>query len=306
MNAGVGARTRNSGHTPVLLNEIVQLLDPKPGEFFIDGTVDGGGHAAAIMERIMPAGTFLGVDWDKKMIAACDTRRQYGGREKYVYGNYAELPAILRKEKLGKADGLLLDLGFSSEQLAASGRGFSFSEGSASEPLIMTYDDARPPVAELLRGLKEEELANIIFELGGERRSRQIAKAIVARERKQPILTSGELAETVRSAAPANYEHGRIDPATRTFQALRIYANDELGNLERVLGHLDGILKKGGRVAIVSFHSLEDRIVKRSFQTASKEKKVELLTKKPVTASREEATRNPRSRSAKLRAATIL
>lgn len=292
-------------HEAVLLKEVLQELDPKPGEFFIDGTVDGGGHAAAIMEKIMPEGKFLGVDWDKQMIVARKKNRKDAAREKYIVGNYADLPAILKKEKLRKADGLLLDLGFSSEQLSRSGRGFSFGESAANEPLMMTYEDGRPSVAELLRSLKEEELANIIFEFGGERMSRRIAKAIFVRQKSHRITTSGELAEVVRSAVPGNYEHGRINPATRTFQALRIYANDELGNLEKVLAELPDILKSGGRVAIISFHSLEDRIVKRTFQALGKAGKLEITTKKPITASREEIAKNPRSRSAKLRAGTI-
>lgn len=290
-------------HTPVLLYEVLHYLDPHPGDFMIDGTVDGGGHAAAIAEKIAPRGTFLGIDWDKKMIEA--RRESARANERYVYGNYADLPEILVKEKLGKADGLLLDLGFSSKQLAHAGRGFSFSEEAKDEPLLMTYSDERAPVAEILRELGGEELANVIYEFGGERYSRKIAKAIKEAERKRVIATSGELAAIVRSAVPAQYERGRIDPATRTFQALRIYANGELENLRTVLGRLEDILKPGGRVAIISFHSLEDRIVKRSFQTFAKEKKAELLTKKPVAAGREEVRANPRSRSAKLRAARM-
>jgi 16S rRNA (cytosine1402-N4)-methyltransferase len=292
-------------HIPVLLNEVLEQLDPHPGDFMIDGTVDGGGHAAAIIQKIMPGGMFLGVDWDERMIAEHEARRQGGARERYLHGNYAELPDLLKQEKLGKADGLLLDLGFSSEQLAHSGRGFSFEEASADEPLLMTYDDSCVPISEIIRGLREEELARIIFELGGERGSRKIAQAIKLRGRKQPIATSGELAEVVRGALPKNYERGRIDPATRTFQALRIYANDELGNLTRMLEHLPEILKESGRVAIISFHSLEDRIVKQSFQKLQKEGVVEILTKKPIAASRGEALQNPRSRSAKLRAAKM-
>ncbi len=292
-------------HVPVLLKEVLQYIDPKPGDFLIDGTVDGGGHAEAIVKKIMPGGMFLGVDWDREMIEAREAHRTYGRRERYVRGNYADLPAILEREKLGKADGLFLDLGFSSEQLARSGRGFSFGEDAQGEPLIMTYDDTRPPVSEILRGLREEELANIIFEFGGERFSRRIARAIKEHGRKNPIATSGELAGIVRSAVPKHYERGRIDPATRTFQAMRIVANDELGNLQSVLHHLTEILKPGGRVVIVTFHSLEDRIVKQSFQGLAREQKMEILTKKPLAASREEVMQNPRSRSAKLRAARV-
>lgn len=272
----------------------------------IDGTVDGGGHAAALIKKIMPAGSFLGVDWDPRMVAARKTKANYGTRERYLHGNYADLPAILAEEKLGKADGLLLDLGFSSEQLAHSGRGFSFAETSSAEPLLMTYDDAQLPVSALLRECSEQELAGVIYRFGGERFSRRIAKAIKERERKKPIATNGELVEVVHDALPAGYERGRIDPATRTFQALRIWANDELENLESILEYLPDVLKKGGRIAVISFHSLEDRIVKQSFQKLAKEKKLEILTKKPIAASREEIQKNPRSRSAKLRGALIL
>ncbi|MDP2598818.1 MAG: 16S rRNA (cytosine(1402)-N(4))-methyltransferase RsmH [Candidatus Liptonbacteria bacterium] len=297
-------------HEPVLLKEVLTYLDPKPGEFMIDGTVDGGGHARVIIKKIIPGGMLLGVDWDKAMIVEREAERarheqKQKVRERYVHGNYAELPDILQEEKLGKADGLLLDLGFSSAQIEDSKRGFSFSDEHANEPLLMTYDDMRKPVAEILRGLGEEALAKIIFELGGERLSRRIAKAIVAREKAHRILTSGELAEVVRSVTPKSYEKGRIDPATRTFQALRIYANDELVNLKQVLERLSEIVKKNGRVAVITFHSLEDRIVKQSFQTLASEKKIEILTKKPVTASEEEIRQNPRSRSAKLRAAIL-
>ncbi len=290
-------------HAPVLLHEVIQYLDPKPGDFMIDGTVDGGGHAAAVMEKIMPQGAFLGVDWDRDMVARAEPRRTHGARERYAHGNYADLPEILAREGLGKADGLLLDLGFSSTQLARSGRGFSFGENAADEPLLMTYDDAREPVAKILRELHERDLASIIHEFGDERFAGKIARAIVSAEKRKRITTSGELAAVVRDALPKGYERGRIDPATRTFQALRIYANDELGNLKKVLEALPRILKPGGRVVVLSFHSQEDGIVKRAFRTAEKEAALEILTPKPVEASRGEVGENPRSRSAKLRAA---
>ena len=285
-------------HTPVLLHEVVKFLEPSPWGFFIDGTIDGGGHAAEILKRISPGGMLLGVDWDETMIAG----KTQNKNTVLVHGNYADLPEILKNEKLPKADGLLLDLGFSSEQLEASGRGFSFMKN---EPLLMTYDSSRKPVKEILREVNEEMLAKIIFEFGGERFSRKIAKAIKEKERRKRIETTGELSETIRSAVPGNYERGRIEPATRTFQALRIYANDELGNLERVLKNLPEILKRGGRAAIITFHSLEDRIVKNSFRDMQRQNILNILTKKPVTPSREEMRENPRSRSAKLRAAVI-
>lgn len=297
-------------HRPVLLQEVVGALDPRAGDFMIDGTVDGGGHAEAIMQKIMPEGNFLGVDWDEAMLAKTKKRIDgmgvgASGKIKFVHGNYADLPKLLAKEKLPKADGLLLDLGFSSEQLETSGRGFSFGEASKDEPLLMTYDSSRRALAEILREESEESLADIIFQYGGERRSRQIAKAIKLAGKKKAIMTGGELAEIVRNALPGNYEHGRIDAATRTFQAFRIYANGELENIEKAIANLHEVLKPGARIAIISFHSLEDRIVKQRFQSLAKEGKITITTKKPITASREEIQENPRSRSAKLRTAVI-
>ena len=312
---------QRSLHKPVLLNEVITFLDPQPGDFIIDGTVDGGGHAAVIAEIIGSSGTLLGLDWDERLLEKCKARFAGQKNVKLVHGNYAELPEILAAENNldkaqvdGRADGLLIDLGFSSEQLETSGRGFSFSEVCANEPLLMTYDDSRTPVWQILREESEEALANIIYEFGGERMSRRIAKAIKDHGRRTPIMTSGELADVVREAltggidgkSRGKYEHGRIDPATRTFQAFRIYANGELENLKTLLNKLEAIVKPGGRVAIISFHSTEDGIVKRAFQSLAKEGKLEIITKKPVEATREEIKENPRSRSAKIRAAKIL
>jgi 16S rRNA (cytosine1402-N4)-methyltransferase len=313
-----------SQHKPALLNEVLEYLNPQPGDFMIDGTMDGGGHATAIMEKISAgaqagarSGRLLGVDWDGRMIARWRAKKIDSHKAIFAHGNYADLPKILRHEKLPLADGLLIDLGFSSEQLGTerdmqadehAGRGFSFSEAAANEPLLMTYDDSQTSVREILREIKEEDLANIIYEFGGERASRRIAKAIKDRERRKPITTVGELAETIRSVLPKSYERGRIDPATRTFQALRIYANDELKNIKKLLDEVaDGkIVKAKGRVVILSFHSLEDRIVKQSFQKLAKENKATILTKKPIPATREEIKQNPRARSAKLRAIQLL
>ena len=272
----------------------------------VDGTVDGGGHAEAIMQKIMPEGNFLGVDWDEAMLAKTKERFARAANAEFVYGNYADLPNILRGKKIGIADGLLLDLGFSSEQIESSGRGFSFGEASGGEPLRMTYDPARRPVAEILREESESSLADIIFQYGGERRSRAIAQAIKLAGKKKPIVTSGELADIIRTSVPGNYERGRIDPATRTFQALRIYANGELENLERAIDNLPEVLKPGGRIVIISFHSLEDRIVKQKFQQLAKGGVLKPINKKPITATREEVRENPRSRSAKLRSAVLL
>ncbi len=299
-----------SVHQPVLLNEVMTFLDPQPGQFIIDGTVDGGGHAAAIVERIGAKGTFVGLDWDKQLLERC--KKRFVGQSNVIllHGNYAELPEVMEKndlvKSLGRADGLLVDLGFSSEQLEASGRGFSFREEFKDEPLLMTYDDSRTPVYQILREESEESLANIIFEFGGERASRRIAKAIKDHGRKNAIKTSGELADVVRSVLSTKYEHGRIDPATRTFQAFRIYANGELENLKTLLANLEKIIKTGGKAVIISFHSVEDGIVKRAFQSLAKESKITIVTKKPVEGTREEIKNNPRSRSAKIRVAQII
>jgi 16S rRNA (cytosine1402-N4)-methyltransferase len=316
---------QESVHKPVLLKEVITFLNPQPGDFIIDGTVDGGGHAAAIVDAIGPKGVLLGLDWDKQLLERTKARFADQKNVVLVHGNYAELPEILKKRSatknnLGKdkADGLLIDLGFSSEQLEESGRGFSFSERFKDEPLLMTYDDSRTPVRQILREESEESLANVIFEFGGERMSRRIAKAIKDYGRKNPITTAGELANVVRAAiigphggargagkARGAYEHGRIDPATRTFQAFRIYANGELENLKTLLNNLNSIVKPSGRVAIISFHSVEDGIVKRAFQALAKELTIAIITKKPVEATREEIKENPRSRSAKIRVAEI-
>lgn len=292
-------------HVPVLLKEVVDILDPRPREFFIDGTIDGGGHAEAILGKILPGGKILGLDWDKKTLEATKKKSFVIDHPSSVilrWANYANISEILKKEKLGKADGLLLDLGFSTEQIENSGRGFSFLKD---EPLYMTYSDENPPVARIIRDLKENELSSIIFKLGGERLSRKIAKAIKETSKKKRITSSKELAEIIRGAVPKSYENGRIDPATRTFQALRIYANHELENLERILSDLPEILKPRARVAVISFHSLEDAIVKKYFQKTEKEKVLTILTKKPITPTPEEIKDNPRSRSAKLRSALL-
>lgn len=288
-------------HIPVLLQEVITMLDPRPGDFIIDGTVDGGGHAEAILPHIAPTGRLLGLDWDGSMLADCKERLAGANGATLILGNYADLPSIIKREKTGKANGLLLDLGFSSEQILRSGRGFSFSEASRNEPLLMTYDDERVPARDLIAAISEKELADMLTNLGGERYAAKIAREIVLHRRKAKIATSGDLADTVRAAVPKNYERGRIDPATRTFQALRIAANGELENLEKVLGSLEEILMPGGRAVIISFHSLEDRIVKQAFRTMARESKGEPLTKKPIVPSRAEVIANPRSRSAKLR-----
>jgi len=283
-------------HVPVLLHEVITILDPKPGEVFIDGTVGGGGHAGVILEKIGVSGTLILADWDIQAIESAKEKFAHAKNIMYVHDNYANLA----QHDLPKADGLLLDLGFSSTQIEARGRGFSFLK---EEPLIMTYNDQSETLQEFLLRTNVKELTKIISELGEERYATQIAKAIILQ--RNHLKTSRQLGELIRSAVPKSYERGRIHPATRTFQALRIYLNKELDNVDRMLGSFLELMKSGGRVAIISFHSLEDRLVKSHFNRLSKEYKVRILTKKPIVAGPEEVRANPRSRSAKLRAAYV-
>jgi len=289
-------------HQPVLLKEVIDYLDPKPGAFIIDGTINGGGHAEEIFKKIYPTGRLLGIDLDSELIEKA--RKKNTGEKNIIMaeGNYADLPEILKENELPRADGLILDLGFSSYQLEGSGRGFSFEKD---EPLMMTYRKSDKPVAQIIRELKENELADVIFQLSGERYSRKIAKAIKEREKIGPILSSLELAEIIRKSVPRRYELGRINPATRTFQALRMFANQELENLKKILEGIDLVIKSGGRVVIISFHSLEDKLVKDCFRKGEKENRYQILTKKPIRPSDDEVRQNPRSRSARLRAILV-
>jgi len=284
-------------HTPVLLKEVIENLNPQKGEFFIDGTLGGGGHAKAIWEKIKPNGKLLVLDLDK---SAVDRFKESILSENIVTinANYADLVSIISANDLPRVDGLLLDLGFSSDQIELSGRGFSFNRD---EPLYMTYSEDEESVASILSRLSEKDLADVIYKYGDERFSRKIAKAIKERTQKESIISSLELSEIIRQILPKSYEQGRIDPATRTFQALRIYANHELDNIRRVISILPNIIASLGRVAIITFHSLEDEIVKNSFKELVDEKKAVLVNKKPIVPTIEEKSHNPKSRSAKLR-----
>lgn len=307
-------------HVPVLLNKVLEILEPVPGKFIIDGTVDGGGHAEAIIGKMMPKGKFLAVDWDEKLLK--ETKERLEGEFKipnsdfqvvWANDNFADIPRVLEKESLGKADGLLLDLGFSSEQLEQSGKGFSFLKD---EVLDMRYqpnrklddgtEERRLTAAEIISSFTEEGLADIFWKYGEEKFSRRIAENIVSSRKKMRIMTTFELVEIVKRSIAKNYEHGRINPATRVFQALRIYVNGESDNLRTGLGNLKNILKPGGRTVIISFHSLEDRLAKNYFREMEKEGIAKILTKKPVQADEYEISINPRSRSAKLRAIEII
>jgi 16S rRNA (cytosine1402-N4)-methyltransferase len=285
-------------HEPVLLGETLALLDPSRGGLFVDCTVGLGGHAGGLMEG--GATRLIGMDRDTDALrVAGETLRPWGERVELVHSDYRELDRVLQARGLDGADGILADLGVSSMQLDAEGRGFSFRRD---EPLDMRMDrSAGPTVADLLAEVAEEELANVIFQYGEERHSRRVARAIVEARRHRPVTTTGELARIVRRAVP-HRGYQRIDPATRTFQALRIWVNRELEGLEAFLGSAAARLRHGGRLAVITFHSLEDRIVKHGFRAlAAGSDALRVLTRKPTVPGDEEVARNPRARSAKLR-----
>lgn len=286
-------------HISVLPNESLALLDPKPGQVVVDCTVGLGGHTRFIAERVGPTGRVIGLDQDPTMLAIA-AERSKGLPIEFVHANFENLQQVLRKLKIERVDAILADLGFCSDQLADANRGLSFhSEG----PLDMRLDPTSgEPASGMLKRLHEREIADLIWRYGEERFSRRIAKEIVALRNTSPLETTGQLAALVRRCVPRSKNH-HIDPATRTFQALRIAVNDEIGVLERFLTSLPYCLKVGGRAAVISFHSLEDRLVKHAFR---EREQWDAMTKKPVTASDEEMAQNPRSRSAKLRAAKLL
>lgn len=286
-------------HVPVMPAEVLQYLDPRPGQTIVDATVGAGGHARLLVERVVPGGRVIGLDQDPRMLEWAEQRL----RELPVvlcHRNFEELPDVLRELDVSAVDAVLADLGFASDQLADPARGLSFQQDG---PLDMRLDPTRgEPASALLRRLPERELADIFWRYGEERYSRRVARKIVEAREAGPIATTGQLADIVRSCVPRPRGHRHvIDPATRVFQALRIAVNDELGALERLLRVLPDCVRPGGRVAIISFHSLEDRLVKQAFRKSPEWFKE--LTRKPVQAGEDEVRRNSRARSAKLRAA---
>ncbi len=283
-----------ASHVPVMPVETLRLLDPRPGETWVDGTTGGGGHSRLIAEKIGPAGRLIGLDQDRTMLALAAPRLE-GLPVTLIPANFDQLAEVLQNLGIPQVDGVLADLGFSSDQLNDPGRGLSFKNDG---PLDMRLDGRTgATAANLVNTLSEAGLADVIFEYGEERLSRRIARRIVERRTAKPFETTAELADAVRSCVPRS---GGIDPATRTFQALRIAVNDELGALDRLLALLPKVVRPGGRVGIISFHSLEDRRVKQAFRGSPH---WESLTKKPVEAGDDEQARNPRARSAKLRVA---
>ena len=300
----------NFYHLPVLLDEVLAGLDIKPDGVYIDGTCGGGGHSDQIAKRLS-GGTLVGIDRDPDAVKAASERlAPYGFR--VVRGNYSDITGIARENGISAADGILLDLGVSSHQLDTEERGFSY-HGNA--PLDMRMSQEGQTAADLVNTLAEEELSRILFEYGEEKFSRRIAGEIVRRRADKPIETTGELADIVSSSVPAKFKRDK-NPCRKTFQALRIAVNCEFEHLDRGLDEAFELLKTGGRLCVITFHSLEDRIVKQRFASFCKgcicppdfpqcvcgrTPRGRLINRKPVEASQDELERNPRSRSAKLR-----
>ena len=288
-------------HVPVMTAEVLEHLNPARGGLFVDCTVGLGGHARAMLEA--GATRLLGLDRDRDALTrAREALATWADRVELIHADYREVDQVLDSRHIDRIDGALADLGISSLQLDAPGRGFSFQRD---EPLDMRMDrSSGATAADLVTRSSERELADAIFQYGEERFSRRIARAIVAARREAPVATTGRLAAIVRRAIPRRGKPPRIDPATRTFQALRILVNRELDGLDRFIETAVQRLRAGARLVIVTFHSLEDRIVKHTFQALERGGAgVRILTRKPLVPSDEEVRRNPRARSAKLRAA---
>ncbi|TMJ03798.1 MAG: 16S rRNA (cytosine(1402)-N(4))-methyltransferase RsmH [Bacillati bacterium ANGP1] len=301
-------------HVPVLLTETLTWLQPRPGGVYVDATLGGGGHAEAILDRIVPGGRLIGIDRDEQALEQASRRlERFGGAVTLIRENFAAIRAVLLSQGIDRVDGVLFDLGASTMQFADPQRGFSFSVAG---PLDMRMDRRqRLTASELVNGLAERDLADLIWRYGEERWSRRIARGIV---RARPLATTVELAEVVRRAIPRRAWPRTIHPATRTFQALRIAVNDELSNLDNAIPAAAEVLREAGRLCAITFHSLEDRTIKHTFLRLSRgctrspgssactnggKRWLRVLTKKPITPTPEEIERNPRARSAKLRAA---
>lgn len=289
-------------HIPVMVEEVMELLRCEPGRTYVDGTLGGGGHAEEILKRTGPDGVVIGIDWDQKAMEEAEKRLEpFGKRARIFRENFTHLPEILKWAEVESVNGIVLDLGVSSLQLDERDRGFSF-RGEGHLDMRMDQRGERT-AADLVNGLPLADLERILFEYGEERWARRIAKAIVMEREKGPIQTPRALSRVVYGAIPRRFQSRRIDPATKTFQALRTKVNQEMDNLKEMLETGWKVLKKEGRICILSFHSLEDRMVKEAFRRMEREGMMRVLTKRPLTPSEAEEKMNPRSRSAKLRCA---
>jgi len=291
-------------HKPVLLEEAIKFLLGQPGGIYVDGTVGSGGHARLILEKTAPEGRLIGLDWDAQAIKrATQNLASFGTRAILINKNFKEIGEVLKSLAIAKVNGILLDLGISGEQIEDGERGFSFQRDG---PLDMRMSvELTTTARDLVNNLSAGELRDIFRRYGEEKWAGRIAKAIVRQRQSAPINSTGELVKIIKKAIP--FSPSRLHPATRTFQALRLAVNKELENLEIFLREAPDLLLPQGRMVIISFHSLEDRMVKNRFRELARRNKqtssaFRLLTTKPVTPTREEITINPRARSAKLRA----
>jgi 16S rRNA (cytosine1402-N4)-methyltransferase len=294
-------------HVPVMLGEVLSYLNLKAGQTIVDATMGTGGHSYAILEKIMPGGRVIGIDRDQESLDLAKKRlEKYSGCVDFVYGNFSEVDAVLNSLNVSKVDGILFDLGISSFQLDNADRGFSFqSEG----PLDMRMDRNSYICAyDLLNNLNEEEISNLLKVFGQERWHNRIAHNLVMERQRRPIATTSQLSTIVVNSIPHRYRHyhQRIHPATRTFQAIRIAVNRELEALETAITKSIGFLGRGGRICVISFHSLEDRIVKLTFRRLANEGSIKIITPKPLTPGEAEIMENPSSRSSKFRVAEKL
>lgn len=291
-------------HIPVLQEELISYLNPGRNENFIDGTINGGGHARLILNRTSPNGKLLGIDWTQELVEELTNQfnaEGYGARVKLVCDNFARLSEIVHENQFNPVNGILLDLGFSSWHIEQSGKGFSFLKN---ERLDMRFNHHNKLDAwTIVNQWPEEEIGAALRDYGQERFWRKISSNIVAERQLNPINTTHDLTKVIERSVPAWYRGQRINASTKTFQAIRIMVNRELSNLSRVLPQIIEILAPGGRIAIISFHELEDRIVKQFLKGEEVEGAVELLTKRPIKASENEINQNRRARSARLRVA---
>lgn len=290
-------------HIPVLLSEVIDGLSISPTDVVVDGTAGGGGYASRITETLSAKGMYIGIDLDSLALARTEAKiGKTKAKTALVLDNYRNLAAIAQSLGVTAIDKFVVDLGLSSDQLETSGRGFSFQR---EEPLGMTFTHLPGSDAvtayDAINGWEEENLADVIYGFGEDPFSRRIAKRIVLARSERPIETSWELAELVKDAYPARLRNGKTHPATRTFQAIRMAVNDEMGSLQEGLQGAKGLLREKGRIAVVSFESVTDRMVKQTFQEWAREGEMEIITKRPIIAGEAETKQNPRARSAKLR-----
>lgn len=290
-------------HIPVLKNEVIQYLDPKANENFIDCTIGQGGHTMAILDKNQPKGKVLGIDLDRKQIENCQALKdKFAERLILVNDSYANLERIVKENNFENINGILLDVGFSSFQTDESKKGFSFQRN---EDLIMQYQENSDNLTakDIVNKWTKEQIENILTEYSDEKFAKQIAKKIVEQREQKEINTTFDLVEIIKSAVPARFHFSGIHCATRTFQALRIVVNKELDNLEKVLPQALSVLNNNGKLIVISFHSLEDKIVKNFLKNEEKQGHVNIITKKPIVPADSEVFSNPRARSAKLRVA---